>query len=109
VLVPTLIFGVTLLGSSPRNAAFAFVVGLYFAWLAIRGRSLYPSILCHSAINLAVVFVFGPILTSQDITTPAAMLRPMPLAMLIGSLTIFVAGIRILHGEFKRRSSAVMA
>jgi len=106
VLVPTLLFGVTHLGFSLRNAVFALVVGCHFAWLAIRSRSLYPDILCHSAVNLSVLFLLGPVLAAHGITTPGAMLRPLPLAMLAGSLIVFGAGIRILHGEFSREVPA---
>ena len=104
VLVPTLIFGVTHFGFSWRNAVFALMVGCHLAWLAIRSRSLYPSILCHSTVNLSALFVLGPVLAAHGITTPDAMLRPLPLAMLAGSLIVFVASIRMLHREFSLRA-----
>jgi len=109
VLVPTILFAATHLGSGLRNALFALVAGGYFAWLALRSRSLYPSILCHVAANLSGLFVLGPILVAHGIAAPDAMVRPLPLALLAGSLVVFGAGLRILDAEFSRAAPVAAA
>ena len=107
ITVPTLFFGVTHLGFSAHNAVFAAVVGLYFAWLAIRSGSLLPSILCHAAINLFVVFVIRAVFSGSADATPEALHQPLPLVLLGGSLVVFGLGARYLAREFSQRSSAI--
>jgi len=105
---PTLIFGVTHLGFSPQNALFALLVGLYFAWLAIRGRSLLPSILCHAGINCFVVFLLPRLAGANDGGEPMSFLQPVPLALLLVSVTVLAIGVRQLRGEFGRATPAVV-
>lgn len=108
LLPPTLLFGVTHLGSSPSNAVFAALVGLAFAWLAVRSRSLVPAILCHSAINLFVVFLLplavrllGTRETAPDLTHPLA------LTLLVVSIAVMLAGVRKLSAGFPRPAAPV--
>ena len=98
---PTLIFGLTHWGFSPQNAVFALLVGLYFAWLMIGSRSLFPSILCHAAINLFVVFVMRLVFGVGPGTNPRLFLEPVPLLLLACSLVVLTIGIRRLRGEFR--------
>lgn len=100
VMVPTAIFALTHVGSGLANVAFALVVGLYFSWLVVRSRSLLTNVLCHGAINLFVLFAMNPIWSAQEVVSPADYLRPLPLTMLVGSLALFVYGVRILRAEF---------
>jgi membrane protease YdiL (CAAX protease family) len=60
VFVSSAFFGVTHLGSSATNAAFAFVTGGVLAWLVVRTRSLFASIVCHASINFAWLFLLAP-------------------------------------------------
>lgn len=60
VFVSAAFFGVTHLGNSATNAAFAFVVGGVLAWLLIRTRSLFATIVCHASINFAWLFLLAP-------------------------------------------------
>ena len=60
VFVSAAFFGVTHYGNSPTNAAFAFVIGLVLAWLLIRTRSLFATIVCHASINFAWLFLLAP-------------------------------------------------
>ena len=110
LLLPTLLFGVSHLGSSPANAVFATLVGLCFAWLAIRTGSLVPAILCHSAVNLFVVFVLplGVNLLGLRVSaaTPDFLTHPLPLALLAGSIALLVTGTRRLRAEFRRPAMA---
>jgi len=100
---PTLLFGLTHLGRSPANAVFATLAGLAFAWLLIRSGSLVPGILCHTAVNLFVVFLLPltvrllePRVTALDLT------HPLPLVLLAGSLAVLVAATRKLRAAFPR-------
>jgi membrane protease YdiL (CAAX protease family) len=109
---PTLLFGVTHLGSSATNAVFAALVGLVFAWLAIRSRSLVPAILCHSAVNLFAVFLLPRLLNLfgvQAAATPAALTHPLPLALLAVSLGVLVIGARKLGAAFRCASTSTSA
>jgi membrane protease YdiL (CAAX protease family) len=106
---PTLLFGVTHLGSSATNAVFAAFVGLVFAWLAIRSRSLVPAILCHSAVNLFAVFLLPLLLHLfgvQAATTPAALTHPLPLVLLAVSTGVLVIGARKLSAAFRCSSTS---
>lgn len=60
VFVSAAFFGVTHLGNSATNAAFAFVIGGVLAWLLIRTRSLFATIVCHASINFAWLFLLAP-------------------------------------------------
>jgi len=60
VLVSAAFFGVTHLGNSATNAAFAFVLGGVFAWLIVRTRSLFAAIVCHAAVNFSWLFLLAP-------------------------------------------------
>jgi membrane protease YdiL (CAAX protease family) len=98
LLPPTLLFGVTHLGSSPANAVFAAIAGLCFAGLAIRTGSLLTAIVCHSAVNLFVVFLL-PLAVSllgprDTLAAPLTLAHPLLLALLIASLGVLVAGMR---------------
>lgn len=109
VSVPTIFFAVTHLGFSVQNAIFAGVVGLYFAWLAIRSGSLLPSIFCHAAINLFVVFVLRAIFPGSADATAADLHQPLALALLSGSLVVFVLGARYLTREFSQQPATLAA
>lgn len=111
LLPPTLLFGVTHLGSSPSNAVFAALAGLGFAWLAVRSGSLLTAILCHSAVNLFVVFLLpfavsllGPRDTSS---APITLAHPLLLALLGVSLVVLVTGTRKLHAGFRHPAAPV--
>jgi membrane protease YdiL (CAAX protease family) len=60
VFVSAAFFGVTHYGNSPTNAAFAFVIGVVLAWLLMRTRSLFATIVCHASINFAWLFLLAP-------------------------------------------------
>lgn len=107
VLIPALLFGVTHLGFSLQNAIFAVVVGIYFSWLTIGSRSLFPAILCHAAVNASVVFVLRPVLGGSGDANLMAFARPLPLVLLGGSLALFTIGAKTLAVEFRRQSSGV--
>lgn len=103
---PTLLFGITHLGSSPTNAVFAGLVGLAFTWLAVRSGSLLTSMLCHSAVNLFVVFLLPLIVrlfgAQATAASPDFLTHPLPLALLAGSVAVLVAGTWKLRAEFRR-------
>lgn len=105
LLPPTLLFGVTHLGSSPANAVFAAFVGLYFAGLAIRTGSLLTAILCHSAINLFVVFLLPlavSLLGAQDAAAaPDFLTHPLPLVLLAVSVAVLATGTWRLRAGFR--------
>ena len=103
VLVPTVIFAATHLGFSWDNAVQALILGVIFAGLALRSRSLFPAILCHAGVNLASLFVLRPVFLAAGLDTPDAATRPLALFWLAGSLVVAVAGVRILAAEFGRR------
>ena len=69
VLVPTCIFAGIHLPFSYQNAAQAAFVGLASSWLVCRSRSLLPSILFHSGINLTSLFILRPLVVSAGWTT----------------------------------------
>ena len=60
VFVSAAFFGVTHLGNSATNAAFAFVVGGGLAWLLVRTGSLFATIACHASINFGWLFLLAP-------------------------------------------------
>lgn len=113
LLPPTVLFGVTHLGSSPANAVFAALAGLYFAWLAIRSGSLLTAILCHSAVNLFVVFLLPfavRLLGPRDATAaPITLAHPLLLALLAVSFAVLVAGTRKLRSGFRHPAAPVGA
>jgi membrane protease YdiL (CAAX protease family) len=100
LLVANALFAITHVGSGVGNVVFAFVVGLFLSWLVIRSRSLYASMLCHSAINLCVVFALKPIFLAHGLSASDAMTHPLPLVLLAGSLGLLAAGIRMLRSAF---------
>lgn len=96
---PTLIFGLSHWGSSPQNAAFALLVGLYLAWLAVRHRSLLPAMVGHAGINLFVVFILPRL---QEPAAVGNFSRPMTLGLFALSLVVVGLGVRSLRGESGR-------
>ncbi len=98
-------FGVTHLGTSLATAVNAGVLGGVFSWLVIRTGSLFPSLLCHAAINFAWLFLITPgfglierVLTGDPTRTPA----PGPLAVfpawwLATSLALALAAVLIVR------------
>jgi membrane protease YdiL (CAAX protease family) len=106
-LLPALLFGLTHWGWSPKNAALAFVLALYLTWLAIRSRSLFSTIVCHSAVNFCTLFVLSDVLSSADIATPMGLAHPLPLLLLGISLVVLILGIRILENEFASQPTVV--
>ena len=113
LLPPTLLFGLTHLGRSPANAVFAALVGLGLSWLAVRSRSLLPGILCHSAINLFVVFLLPITVNLAGVraaaTTPGFLTHPLPLTLLVVSLVVLVAAARKLSAGFRLPAAPVPA
>lgn len=113
LVFPTLLFSVTHLGSSPANAVFAALVGLCFAWLAVRSGSLVPAILCHSAVNLFVVFLLPLVINlfgvREAAVAPGFLTHPLPLALLAVSVAVLVIGTRKLRFGFHRPVATVAA
>jgi membrane protease YdiL (CAAX protease family) len=111
LLPPTLLFGVTHLGSSPTNAVFAAIAGLCFAWFAIRSGSLLTAILCHSAVNLFVVFLLPfavSLLGAREAgAAPLTLAHPLPLALLAVSVPVLVAGTRKLRAALPSPAAPV--
>jgi membrane protease YdiL (CAAX protease family) len=105
VSFPTIFFAAAHISAGPANVAFALVAGLLLTWLVLRSRSLWPAMLCHAAINLAIIWVFKPFLLARGLVTPAGLLDPMALALCGGSLVLFVAGLRILDREAAPRQA----
>lgn len=103
VLVTTSIFAITHIGGGFTSVVYAFVFGLGACWLTLRSRSLVPSILCHSAVNLSISFVLNPIFMARGLTSPNTLAEPFSLLFLAGSLAVATTGISILNREFKRR------
>lgn len=103
VLLPNLLFAFTHVGAGVGNVLFAFIIGLVLSWLVLRSRSLFPSILCHSAVNLSVLFVINPIFAAHDLHASAEMLQPFALAFLASCVALAVASFEVLHGEFPAR------
>jgi membrane protease YdiL (CAAX protease family) len=100
VLVPTSLFALTHIGSGISNVILAFAFGLVSSWLVIRSRSLLPSIVCHAAVNLSVLFILTPVFAVQGLTSPNAILHPFSLLLLVSSLAVVIGGGRILRAEF---------
>lgn len=113
LLPPTVLFGVTHLGSSPSNAVFAALAGLGFAWLAVRSGSLLTAILCHTAVNLFVVFLLPfavSLLGPRDAAAaPITLTHPLLLTLLGVSLVVLVAGTRKLHAGFRHPTAPAPA
>lgn len=99
VAIPTFIFAGIHLTFSYHNAVFAAVVGLGFAWLALRNCSLYPAILCHAGVNLGAVFILRPIFDAAALDRPPAWHEPLGLLLLATSMALLVAGVRVLLEE----------
>lgn len=102
MLVSSAMFGATHLGQGYANALFAFLLGMFFAWLVVRTRSLFTSVLCHATINFSWLFVFVPIaglwkkFLATDPRHPAVALNSVlelfPAWWLILSLGLAIAG-----------------
>lgn len=105
VVLPTLFFACTHLGQSPATAIFALLAGLFFSWLVVRSRSLLPAMLCHSAVNLAWLFVCTPIFLARGITSAASLAQPLPLALCAASLALLIAAVAMLRQEFNHRDA----
>ncbi len=106
--IPTFFFAATHLGQGLNTALFALCAGGFFNWLALRSRSLLPAMLCHSAVNLAWLFVFTPILVAHDIASPAAFAQPLPLLLCTASLALLIAALAILRREFQLSAPAAL-
>jgi membrane protease YdiL (CAAX protease family) len=78
VFVSSAFFGVTHLGHSATNAAFAFVIGGVLAWLLIRTRSLFTTIVCHASINFAWLFLLAPAFGIMEKTLSLNPKLPLP-------------------------------
>jgi membrane protease YdiL (CAAX protease family) len=106
VLVSSAFFGVTHLGNSATNAAFAFVIGGMLAWLLIRTRSLFATIVCHASINFAWLFLLAPAfgilekMIALDPTLPLPKLNPLtdiyPAWWFVVSLGLLVGAVRMI-------------
>lgn len=109
VLVPSVLFAGMHLSFGYQNVVVALVVGLIGSWLVLRSGSLGASILCHSGVNLAAVFVLRPL--AEHFGWSAT--QPMPgLVLLVGtaaSIAGLVLGGRALRAEFGRRAAGVAA
>jgi hypothetical protein len=104
--VPTGFFALTHISAGYANVVFAGAAGLLFSWIVLRSRSLWPAMLCHAAVNLGVVWVFGPFLRVRGLADRAGLLHPVSLLLLAGSIALLVAGLRVLRGEFSRSAAA---
>jgi membrane protease YdiL (CAAX protease family) len=108
-LLSAAFFGVTHLGQGVSTALGAFLLGCFFAWLLMRSRSLWPSILCHSAFNFSWLFVLVPAckLTEKMLQHPAeGSLHPMevfPVWWVLVSVGIVTAGLVVLTNEFSKK------
>lgn len=109
VLVPTFIFAGIHFTFSYQNAVQAALVGLFFAWLAIRSRSLLTNVLCHAGVNLGALFVWRPMVIAQGWTAKADLLHPLSLALIAGSLIGLIVATRALRTEFKSRAATLAA
>ena len=113
VFVSAAFFGVTHLGQGVSTALNAFCLGCFFAWLLMRSRSLFPSILCHSAFNFSWLFVLVPAfrLTEKILQLPAdGSLHPMeifPVWWVLVSVGVVAAGLAVLIKEFSKNESHV--
>ena len=102
VFVSSAFFGVTHLGNSATNAVFAFVTGGVLAWLFIRTRSLFASIVCHASVNFAWLFLLAPAFGIMEKTlalNPALLptINPLtdifPAWWIVVSLGLVIAGV----------------
>lgn len=108
LMPPTLLFGFTHLGTSPQNAVFALLLGFYFGWLSVAGRSLLPSIFCHAGVNLLVRFGLYRLPGWGEPAADGSFFPPLVIGLLVFSLAILAVGVRQLRREF-RRVAAVTA
>jgi membrane protease YdiL (CAAX protease family) len=106
--IPTFIFAGTHFTFSYHNAILAAIVGLVFNWLALCTRSLFPAMLCHAGVNLAALFILGPVFEAAGLNTPDTWHQPLPWLMLASSLALLVAGIRALREEMGLRAPDVI-
>ncbi len=53
IVISALIFGV--IHMNPAQMLSAFLLGLYFAWLYVKTRSIWPSVVCHVCNNTIAV------------------------------------------------------
>jgi membrane protease YdiL (CAAX protease family) len=103
-------FGVTHLGQGVSTALNAFLLGCFFAWLVMRSRSLYPSILCHAAFNFSWLFVLVPAfgLNEKALRHPAGSLSPLeifPIWWVVASVGVVCGGLVVLTKELSKKES----
>jgi membrane protease YdiL (CAAX protease family) len=79
---------------NPWQAAFAFPLGVWYAWLAIRSGSVLPSMISHAVVNCGVSFLFGPLALLMGYTAEEMQnWRHYPLPMLaVGAACAICAG-----------------
>jgi membrane protease YdiL (CAAX protease family) len=99
-------FGVTHLGQGYATALNAFVLGCLFAWLVVQSRSLYPSMLCHSAFNCSWLFVIGPAfgltekILKHEGTSSLTPLEIFPVWWLVVSIGLLATALIMLTKQF---------
>jgi membrane protease YdiL (CAAX protease family) len=114
ILVSTAFFAVTHLGGGYGTAINAFLLGSFFAWLTVRTRSLFPSIICHAAFNFSWRFLIGPAfgITEKMLNPPLPFgaVYPLheifPLWWIAVSLGLVIAGL-VMFTKAAPRTSAV--
>lgn len=86
IVVSALIFG--LIHLNPAQILNATILGLFFAWLYAKTRSIWPSVVCHVANNAIAVVLFQ----TQNADTKLSDMLPSPVyAYLLIAISIAVA------------------
>jgi uncharacterized protein len=90
IVFSALIFGV--IHMNPAQSLSAFLLGLYLAWLYVKTRSIWPSVVCHVCNNLIAVLMLR--FLPQDATLTS--LLPIPYYIYIVLAAAVVVAIPLL-------------
>jgi len=90
---------------NPWQAAAALVLGLFFAWIAIETKALWPAILAHMLANFVALNILGKIFFRLGYSeAQIKAMRFYPLPIFIASVVIMAIGFWLLTRALRNRN-----
>jgi membrane protease YdiL (CAAX protease family) len=86
LLFSSCMFGVSHLGAVP--AVYATVAGLFLGALALKTRSVWPSIATHAAVNAMPILVPERVLPMSGFNVPSAVPQHLPVWLVVVTLVL---------------------